>query len=394
MSQLQSFLSNDEALISFCNTPDKIEVFVLTRSGLQHTELSEGSTIRNLIRDWLVILQTPESGAKAKMMYVKNELYRMLVKPINLLARDKGDWVIVPDGLFFQLPFESLYGDEKGRLILEYHSVSYEFSARFITIGKEQLWITKENQSLISFAPYAKAGAELNTEGINWLNRLPFSDVETSLTNGKQLKDRMATKQEFIKNQNKYPIVHLATHAITNPENPSASCIAFYPTSGQSADDLLFLDEIYALRMDSCRLMVISACETGKGALMGNEGVMSFARAFLYAGCPSTINTLWKADDRPTSQILRSFYKYLEKGYSKSKALQKAKLEFIRDNPIDRNPAYWSHLILTGDPNPLYKKKQPIVWWAVFAISCLTILYYAVWKRKKSRRFSQDSLDI
>jgi CHAT domain-containing protein len=140
--------------------------------------------------------------------------------------------------------------------------------------------------------------------------------------------------------------------------------------------------------MDSCRLMVIRACETGKGALARNEGVMSFARAFLYAGCPSTINTLWKADDRPTSEILQLFYKYLEQGFSKARALQKAKLEFIRNNPVDRNPAYWSHLILTGNPASLYTKKQPLLWWAAFVIPCVSIFCATVWRRKKSRRFS------
>ncbi len=388
VGQLQKYLSPDEALISFCNTPEKIEIFVLTRSGLGHTELNEGNSIRNLIRDWIQFLQVPESGNKGKIRNVKNELYRQLVKPLNELAGNKDTWIIVPDGLLFQLPLESLTCDDKGGLILEHHTVSYEFSARFVTNEKEYSGIPKGIHSLISFAPYTSAGADLKAEGMDWLNRLPFSGNETSSTNGRQLTDRQATKEEFIKNQNLYPIVHLATHAITNPDNPSASCIAFYPVSGHSTDDLLFLDEIYALRMDSCRLMVISACETGKGALVRNEGVMSFARAFLYAGCPSTINTLWKADDRPTSEIIGSFYKYLEKGYSKSRALQKAKLDFIRNNPIDRNPAYWSHLILTGNPAALYEKKQPLFWWAAFVISCLTLFCTMVWRRKKSRRFS------
>ena len=388
VGQLQKSLSPDEALISFCNTPEKIEIFVLTQAGLQHTELDQGNSIRNLIQEWIQILQTPESGKKSQIRFVKTELYWRLVKPLNELAGNKETWIIIPDGLLFQLPLESLSSDEKGGLILENHTVSYEFSARFVTMEKEYSGIPEGIRSVISFAPFAKAGADMQAEGMDWLNRLPFSVNETSLSDGKQLTDRLATKEEFIKNQNRYPIVHLATHAITNPDNPSASCIAFYPLSGRSSDDLLFLDEIYALRMDSCRLMIISACETGKGALVRNEGVMSFARAFLYAGCPSTINTLWKADDRPTSEILRSFYKYLGKGYSKARALQQAKLEFIRNNPIDRNPAYWSHLILTGNPAALYKKKQPLMWWAVFAASCVALLCTTVWRSKKSRRFS------
>ena len=388
ISQLQKRMSSDEALISFSNTPEKIEVFVLNKSGLSHVELDSGRSIYSLMQDWIQFLQTPETGKKWQIRHVKEEIFKQLVRPLNKLAGDQERWIIVPDGLLFQLPVESLPCDEKGSLILEKHTVSYEFSAGFVEIKDRNPVTPGEINPLISFAPFSKKGADLQVEGMEWLNQLPFSAEETSLMSGRQLSDQQATKEEFIKNQNQFPIVHLATHAMTNPENSSASCIAFYPAAGPNSDNLLYLDEIYALRMDSCRLMVISACETGKGKLVRTEGVMSFARAFLYAGCPSTINTLWKADDRPTSEILRSFYKYLKEGFSKDKALQQAKLDFIKNNPIDRNPAYWSHLVLTGNPEALYKKKQPLFWWAVFLISCGTIWYTTVLKKKKSRRFS------
>src|SRR6478672_2605582 len=128
-------------------------------------------------------------------------------------------------------------------------------------------------------------------------------------------------------------------------------------------------------------MIVISACETGRGELVDHEGVMSFARAFLYAGCQSTINTLWKAYDHSTAEIIRLFYKYLEQGDNKSRALQKAKLEFIRNNPLYRNPSYWSHIVLTGDTQALYKKRQPWIW-TVCAISCGTILFFSIRKGK------------
>jgi len=112
-----------------------------------------------------------------------------------------------------------------------------------------------------------------------------------------------------------------------------------------------------------------------------NEGVISFARAFLYAGCPSKINTLWKADDQSTAEIIKSFYKYLDQGDNKIIALQRAKLEFIRINPLSRNPSYWSHIVLTGDTQALYKKRQPWIW-AVCVISFATILLFSIRKMK------------
>ena len=61
------------------------------------------------------------------------ELITQLMKPVETLAGNKEDWIMVPDGLFFQLPIESLPGDESGNMFIEKHSMGYEFSSRFIT---------------------------------------------------------------------------------------------------------------------------------------------------------------------------------------------------------------------------------------------------------------------
>jgi CHAT domain-containing protein len=366
--QLQNKMDRDQALISFYNEPDKIDVFVLTKSSLDHIQLDSGNAIRQKIQSWIQILETSESGRHMKTAALNQELFTQLTKPIIDLAGGKEQWIIVPDGLFFQLPIESLYENNKGKLIIEDHAVSYEFSARFIVEDDNYSREPVSNNTVLSFAPFSQRSLDLQSEGMGWMEKLPFSKGEIAGLTGMQFADQQGTKEAFLSNLNRFPIIHLATHAVTDLENPSASYIAFYPSTGLRSEDFLFLDEIYSLHMDSCRLMVISACETGRGELVHNEGVMSFARAFLYSGCPSTINTLWKADDRSTAEILKLFYTYLEAGDSKSRALQRAKLDFIRNNPTNRNPAYWSHIVLTGEPGQLFKKKQP--WfWAVFAMS-------------------------
>jgi CHAT domain-containing protein/tetratricopeptide (TPR) repeat protein len=382
--QLQKSMGSDQALISFYNDSEKIEVFVLTKSSLDHVELDSGESIRHNIQSWIEILQSAGSGRHWNSNGLRANLYTQLMRPIISLAGDKDKWIIVPDGIFFLLPVESLPGDGKGGMIIENHEVSYEFSARFIVDEEKIFTKTGTNKPILSFAPFSKRGADLQSEGMGSLEKLPFSQDEIAGLNGSRFDDQYATKEVFIKNLNRFPIIHLATHAITDLNNPSASYIAFFPASGIRSEDFLFLDEIYSLRMDSCQMIVISACETGRGELVHNEGVISFARAFLYSGCPSTINTLWKADDHSTAEIIRLFYQYLEEGNTKSRALQKAKLEYIRNNPIYRDPAYWSHIILTGSPAALYKKKQPWIW-AVIAISCGTILFLTIRKRKEKK---------
>jgi CHAT domain-containing protein len=381
VAKMKLAMGRDQALISIYNTSSRIEIFVLTSTWLKHISLDSGDLIRKDVQNWIQNLQTDENGHHAAIAALKKILSSRFVQPISALAGEKKEWVIVPDGLFFQLPIESLPEDESGKMVIENHEISYEFSARFMVEQKENPLPTQQNTEVLSFAPFSAKGAILNTGGITGLEKLPYSKEEISELPGRRFADQSATKGMFLKNIKHFQIVHLATHAITDLDNPSSSYIAFYPSSGVRSEDFLFLDEVYSLNMDSCRLIVISACETGRGELVHNEGVMSFARAFLYAGCPSTINTLWKADDRSTAEIVRIFYKHLEYGETKSRALQQAKLEFIRNNPLYRNPSFWSHIILTGDPCALYKKKQPWIW-AALLISLSTISWIVIRNKK------------
>jgi CHAT domain-containing protein len=185
------------------------------------------------------------------------------------------------------------------------------------------------------------------------LGRLLYSAEEIHDLKGQKFLDNLATKEEFLKEINHFPIVHLATHARSDLNNAAESWVAFYPKDSSDQQNKLYLEELYGLNMENTKLMIISACETGQGELVSNEGVISIARAFTYAGCSSVVNSLWKADDRATAAILRQFHFYLKKGLSKSRALQKAKLDYIHSNSLHRSPEYWSHLVLIGDNEPV-----------------------------------------
>ena len=137
------------------------------------------------------------------------------------------------------------------------------------------------------------------------------------------------------------------------------------------------------------RLVIISACETGQGELVAKEGVISLSRAFAYAGCSSTINSLWKADDKATSYILQRFYIHLQKGYTKAKALQQAKLDYLASDAINKSPAFWAHLILMGDTSPIYTQRVNFLW-ALLLLPVGMIVIWGIKKKRKSRRFSGD----
>jgi CHAT domain-containing protein len=267
---------------------------------------------------------------------------------------------------------------------METTTISYQFSSRLIAAPPAQDKKDYSPVNVLSFAPFAGKGAAIDQTGISGFSQLPASREEIAGLPGSQYIDSLATKQQFLKEINKYPIVHLATHAVSSISNAAASFIAFYPHKRSLIDDRLFLEELYGLDMNATKLVIISACETGQGELVNNEGVISLARAFAYAGCASSISSLWKADDQATSFILRQFYVYLQKGYTKSKALQKAKLDYLGSDAINKSPAYWSHIILIGNAEPVYGKGFPYKWGIL--IIPLGIFFLAVRKGRQNRK--------
>jgi CHAT domain-containing protein len=144
---------------------------------------------------------------------------------------------------------------------------------------------------------------------------------------------------------------------------PPVPLLPFIRKKAKPIEDCLFLEELYGLDMNKTKLVVISACETGQGELVSNEGVISLARAFAYAGCASSISSLWKADDQATSFILQRFYVYLRKGYKKSTALRQAKLDYLASGTVNKSPGYWSHLVLIGDHGAVIPAGFSWWWW-------------------------------
>ena len=97
--------------------------------------------------------------------------------------------------------------------------------------------------------------------------------------------------------------------------------------------------EISELDFSNVDLVLLSACETGLGDILGSEGVFGLQRAFKLAGVKSLIVSLWQVPDKETSELMYKFYFYYLKGDSKRKSLQKAQSD-IRSKYI--NPYYWA----------------------------------------------------
>ena len=122
-----------------------------------------------------------------------------------------------------------------------------------------------------------------------------------------------------------------------------ASALLLAPGNGE--DGRLEVRELFATEL-SARLVVLSACETGLGKLSRGDELVGLQRAFLYAGTPAVVTTLWKVDDRASFMLMRTFYEGLQ-GKGPTEALRAAQRALIVDFP---HPYAWAAFVLTGAP--------------------------------------------
>jgi CHAT domain-containing protein len=145
-------------------------------------------------------------------------------------------------------------------------------------------------------------------------------------------------------------IVHIASHGILNSARPELSGLALSMVDqrGRQTDGILHLYDVFNLKL-SADLVVLSGCQTGLGRAIEGEGLVGLSRAFMYAGVPRVMASLWEVDDLGTANLMRRFYRgLLVDGLGPTAALAAAQREMRRD-PRWHSPYYWAAFTVVGD---------------------------------------------
>jgi CHAT domain-containing protein len=114
----------------------------------------------------------------------------------------------------------------------------------------------------------------------------------------------------------------------------------------QLGEGILSAMEAMNLSLSAADLVVLSACETGRGDIQSGEGVYGLQRAFQIAGARGIIMSLFKVSDEATQELMSIFYKnWIERGLSVRDAFHQAKTELKKTRP---EPLFWSSFVLVG----------------------------------------------
>jgi len=147
-----------------------------------------------------------------------------------------------------------------------------------------------------------------------------------------------------------YRYIHFATHGYLDAEHPNLSALVLsqVDSKGAALDGFLRVPDVYNFNL-SAELVVLSACQTGLGKEVRGEGLMGLTRAFLYAGAPRVIVSLWNVNDRATADLMASLYRnMLREGKQPAAALRAAQLE-LRKQKRWESPYYWAAFLQQGE---------------------------------------------
>jgi CHAT domain-containing protein/tetratricopeptide (TPR) repeat protein len=344
-----------------------------------------------------------------------HDLWRERIEPLLAALNDVSELVVIPSGAMRGVPVEALVDDERVP-VGETYAVSYAPSATIYT------WLSERTAGeaggatlLVGDPPYTVAQlAEMereqemqlasaermlptkvlrsalagNEDALAALPRLPgarrgVAGVAEISGQSTVLLGPEATEQELVRlaeggKLGRFAILHIATHALVDDDRPERSALVLsqvdLPDPLEAAmagtriyDGLVTAEEILSEWDLTADLVTLSACETGLGREVAGEGYVGFAHALLQAGARSLLVSLWKADDRATSLLMRRFYVNLFGRHNdnragrvaepmpKADALREAKL-WLRTSAGGANcpyahPYYWSGFVLIGDPS-------------------------------------------
>ncbi len=356
----QNYLGSNSAILEYFVGEENIFLFCIQKSKtkLLKIQMPQGMlTSFNQLRN--IISNPPESKKFEADLKQFNQLsyhfYELLIKDL-VPAFDSKHLIIIPDNFLSYLPFEILTSNDRPAsnfslkeqsYLFEEFDISYSFSASLLLYSKDQKYNSKD--AFVGFAPDFKDPLAENASrncGEGELYSLQCSEEEitdiNNLFKGKTYVGASAKKDSFESSIKDYSIIHLATHACVDEENPNFSRIYF-------KDSYLSNFDLTNMRIEA-NLAVLSACNTNVGPLMKGDGVSSISKGFILAGCPSILTSLWSVDDCSTSELMKNFYHSLKNGNSKSTSLRQAKIEYLTQaDDSAAHPYYWAPFQLSGD---------------------------------------------
>ncbi len=364
----QRVLHENEMLLDSYLGPDHSLFFAVTRNSCRAICLPGEATLVPRLQRLYELLSDQDNNTGAMLDSVLSLISNQLCGDLYDLMETSERIILCPDGILNLLPPECLsFGVPKKSVWARVPSASILRDLRvkqtsplgselkvLVLMGGENEWgeILTGAKEEVDYLASTYRGVSVNRQPVSAgaLMETPFYDAD---------------------------LLHVAAHAKVDDNNSWQSAIVFGP---EEADRLRAAD--LAEMTLSAHLVVLSSCSSARGRILSGEGVLGLASAFIAAGVPAVVASLWPVDDLATARFMKLFYAHLAAGLNAATALQKARIDF-RAEPEVAHPFYWAGFILIGNGEtviPLVCTSRLKAWQWILGIAVLLAGLIGVWR--------------
>lgn len=335
LAEIQKTIPKDTALLEYMVTKEGVVIWTVGSNRIE-------STIVPVAREALKekVVRYREMMERVTPLEKESlELYNILIKPVERLIDDVKYIGIIPHDVLHYLSFSSLFDGKQ--YLIEAHPIFYSPSASVLKM------IVDRNVGATGRSPLQKMLVIGNPDLGDSAYDLPFAEREAGsigreYEGSELLLRKEATETRVKEDIGKFNGVHFASHGIYDSATPLFSTLKL--TRDDANDGNLTANEVFSLDMKAS-LIMMSACQTGLGKLTTGDEIIGLNRAFIYAGAPSIISTLWRVNDAASAMIVKRFYR----SYKNNDLAESLRLAQMAAKEYYPHPAYWAGFGLTGD---------------------------------------------
>ncbi|RRR69927.1 MAG: CHAT domain-containing protein [Candidatus Viridilinea halotolerans] len=332
VNEAQGQLAPDTWLLHYYALHGMVHCICVQRDTIRPMrDLAPQAQVERALQAWRMLRDLHATGqlgaAHPQERLLLQRLYAWLIAPLRHHERVEQRLVFSLPATWHDLPLAALYAGP--RYLVEDAIPVVQTSPLRPPGGPDAHYHTQalvlgySNEGML---PGALREAELVAQ--TWRAVCPTTLLLEQSATGSQLMQQVATCR----------VLHLATHALFRADNPLFSWF-------QLADGRMTVADLYQLQLRAAPLVILSACETGRGAARGG-GVLGMGRGLLAAGASAVIGGLWRVDDQYTQALMHTLTQTLAKGNSDAaSALAHAQREALAQG---LPPAAWAGWMVFG----------------------------------------------
>ena len=333
-TKLQACLQHDEVLLQYYVADDVCHALLLTTNGITiFSDLIDFSAVETFLETWRFYIQNTVPMQTAPLPQLAQlylgKLYDGLFRPISPTLTNVTTLNIILPTEWHDLPMAALFDGQQ--YLVEQFALTHLSAPNVLMrrqVGQPEAAI--DSALLVGYSDGGRLPETLQ-ESFKIHQALPPQWQVTHLT------EESATEQLFRQHCQQASLIHLATHATFRADNPLFSSLRF-------ADRHITVTDMYDMNLQERPLVVLSACETGRGKARGG-GVLGMGRGLLAAGASQVVLSRWQLEDAASAELMQAFYHYLNEDRNDvATALRQAQVETLAQHP---HPFFWASYMFT-----------------------------------------------